>query len=146
MRLLSGSVGSGTAWIQQAVSVVIIIVGVYQIIDGNLSQGGLIAAYMLSSRIMAPVGQTAGLLMQYHSAATALTALEQIMEKPVERPLDKQWISRPAYKVESSLKKSRFSIHRMSVKSCAMYLSKLILASELPCWGVMARVKPPWKN
>lgn len=95
MRLLSGSVGNSTAWVQQAVSVVIIIVGVYQIIDGNLSQGGLIAAYMLSSRIMAPVGQTAGLLMQYHSAATALTALEQIMAKPVERPLDKQWISRP---------------------------------------------------
>ncbi len=95
MRLLSGSVGSGTLWIQQAVSVVIIIVGVYQIIDGNLSQGGLIAAYMLASRIMAPVGQTAGLLMQYHSAATALSALDDIMEKPVERPLDKQWISRP---------------------------------------------------
>lgn len=95
MRLLSGSVGSSTAWIQQAVSVAIIIIGVYQIIEGNLTQGGLIAAYMLSSRIMAPVGQTAGLLMQYHNAATALTALEHIMEKSVERPLDKQWISRP---------------------------------------------------
>lgn len=108
MRLLSGSVGSGTAWIQQAVSVVIIIVGVYQIIDGNLSQGGLIAAYMLSSRIMAPVGQTAGLLMQYHSAATALTALEQIMEKPVERPLDKQWISRPRLQGGIEFKKVAF--------------------------------------
>ncbi len=108
MRLLSGSVGSTTAWIQQAVSVVIIIVGVYQIIEGNLSQGGLIAAYMLSSRIMAPVGQTAGLLMQYHSAATALTALEQIMEKPVERPLDKQWISRPRLQGGIEFKKVAF--------------------------------------
>ncbi len=108
MRLLSGSVGSTTAWIQQAVSVVIIIVGVYQIIDGTLSQGGLIAAYMLSSRIMAPVGQTAGLLMQYHGAATALTALEQIMEKPVERPLDKQWISRPRLQGGIEFKKVAF--------------------------------------
>ncbi|PUA29466.1 MAG: type I secretion system permease/ATPase [Cellvibrio sp. 79] len=108
MRLLSGSVGNSTAWIQQAVSVVIIIVGVYQIIDGNLSQGGLIAAYMLSSRIMAPVGQTAGLLMQYHSAATALTALEQIMAKPVERPLDKQWISRPRLQGGIEFKKVAF--------------------------------------
>lgn len=108
MRLLSGSVGSTTGWIQQAVSVVIIIVGVYQIIDGNLSQGGLIAAYMLSSRIMAPVGQTAGLLMQYHSAATALVALEQIMEKPVERPLDKQWISRPRLQGGIEFKKVAF--------------------------------------
>jgi ATP-binding cassette subfamily C protein LapB len=108
MRWLSGSVGSSTAWIQQAVSVVVILVGVYQIIDGNLSQGGLIAAYMLASRIMAPVGQTAGLLMQYHHAATALTALEQIMEKPVERPLDKQWISRPRLQGGIEFKKVAF--------------------------------------
>ncbi|WP_050977041.1 type I secretion system permease/ATPase [Cellvibrio sp. BR] len=109
MRMLSGSVGSSTLWIQQAVSVVIIIVGVYQIIEGNLSQGGLIAAYMLASRIMAPVGQTAGLLMQYHSAATALTALNEIMEKPVERPLDTQWISRPRLQGAIEFKKVAFN-------------------------------------
>jgi ATP-binding cassette subfamily C protein LapB len=108
MRLLSGSVGTSTLWVQQAVSVVIIIVGVYQIIEGNLSQGGLIAAYMLSSRIMAPVGQAAGLLMQYHSAATALTALDEIMAKPVERPLDAQWISRPRLQGAIEFKKVAF--------------------------------------
>lgn len=108
MRLLSGSVGTSTLWIQQAVSVVIIIVGVYQIIEGNLSQGGLIAAYMLSSRIMAPVGQTAGLLMQYHSAATALTALDAIMQKPVERPVDANWISRPRLQGGIEFKKVAF--------------------------------------
>lgn len=95
MRMLSGTVTAGTGWIQQAVAVTIIILGVYQIIDGNLTQGGLIAVYMLSSRVMAPVGQTAGLLMQYHQAATALGALDQIMQKPLERPEDKVWISRP---------------------------------------------------
>jgi ATP-binding cassette subfamily C protein LapB len=109
MRLLSGSVGTSTLWIQQVVSVVIIIVGVYQIIEGNLSQGGLIAAYMLSSRIMAPVGQTAGLLMQYHSAATALTALNTIMEKPVERPVDANWISRPRLQGGIEFKKVTFN-------------------------------------
>lgn len=108
MRLLSGSVGTSTLWVQQAVSVVIIIVGVYQIIDGNLSQGGLIAAYMLSSRIMAPVGQTAGLLMQYHSAATALAALDTIMAKPVERPVDANWISRPQLQGGIEFKKVAF--------------------------------------
>lgn len=108
MRLLSGSVGTSTLWIQQAVSVVLIIVGVYQVIEGNLSQGGLIAAYMLAARIMAPVGQTAGLLMQYHSAASALTALDSIMAKPVERPLDAQWISRPQLQGGIEFKKVAF--------------------------------------
>lgn len=94
MRMLSGSVSSGTAWIQQVVSVVIIIVGVYQIIDGHLTQGGLIASYMLSARVMGPISQTAALLMQYHQAATALKNLEQIMNKPVDRPAGSNWISR----------------------------------------------------
>jgi len=94
MRMLSGSVGSGTAWIQQFVSVIIIIVGVYLIINGDLTQGGLIASYMLSARIMGPISQTAALLTQYHHAATALANLEQVMNKPVDRPAGAHWISR----------------------------------------------------
>jgi ATP-binding cassette subfamily C protein LapB len=94
MRMLSGSVGAGTAWIQQVISVVLIIVGVYLIINGDLTQGGLIASYMLSARVMGPISQTAALLMQYHHAATALTNLEQIMNKPVDRPAGANWISR----------------------------------------------------
>lgn len=97
MRMLSGTVASGAAWLQQVVSVVIIIVGVYQIIDGNLTQGGLIACYMLSSRVMAPISQTAGLLMQYHHAATALANLDMVMSKPIERPAGANWISRARF-------------------------------------------------
>src|SRR5690554_4616753 len=95
MRMLSGSVSTGTLWVQQSVAVTILLVGVYQIIEGNLTQGGLIAAYILSSRIMGPVGQTAALLMQYHQAATALESLNEVMQKPVERPEGSSWISRP---------------------------------------------------
>ena len=94
MRMLSGSVGAGTAWLQQIVSVIIIIVGVYKIIDGNLTQGGLIACYMLSARVMGPISQTAGLLMQYHQAATALKNLDEVMKTPVDRPAGSNWISR----------------------------------------------------
>lgn len=95
MRLLSNSVSTGTLWLQQLILIMVMIAGVYLIINGHLTQGGLIACYMLASRIMAPVAQTAGLMMQYHSAATALTSLNQIMDKPVDRPADSKWISRP---------------------------------------------------
>ena len=109
MRLLSGSVSSSTLWVQQAVSVVVIILGVYEIIAGNLTQGGLIATYMLAARIMAPVGQTAGLLLQYHSAATALQSLNSIMDKPIERPADANWISRPRLSGAIEFKQVSFS-------------------------------------
>ncbi|MCP8899139.1 type I secretion system permease/ATPase [Gilvimarinus xylanilyticus] len=96
MRILSGSVTSGALWAQQLVAVSIIIVGVYLITEGELTQGGLIAAYMLSSRIMAPVGQSAALMMQYHQAATALESVDMVMNKPIERPPEAQWISLPS--------------------------------------------------
>lgn len=96
MRILSGSVTSGALWAQQLVAVSIIIVGVYLITEGELTQGGLIAAYMLSSRIMAPVGQSAALMMQYHQAATALESVDMVMNKPIERPAEAQWISLPS--------------------------------------------------
>jgi len=95
MRLLSGSVTQGATLAQHSVAVSIIIIGVYLLIEGDLSQGGLIAAYLLSSRVMAPISQTAGLLAQYHNAATALETLDTVMDLPQERPEHKQWVSRP---------------------------------------------------
>lgn len=95
MRLLSSSVTQGATLAQHSVAVSIIIIGVYLLIEGDLSQGGLIAAYLLSSRVMAPISQSAGLLAQYHNAATALETLDAVMDLPQERPEHKEWVSRP---------------------------------------------------
>jgi ATP-binding cassette subfamily C protein LapB len=70
------------------------VIGVYLIGAGELSMGGLIACYMLSSRAMAPFGQLASLLTQYHNAATALTSLDEVMAREVERPEGSNFISR----------------------------------------------------
>ena len=86
LRLLSSSVMNGAMWCQFSVSVAVMITGVYLILDGSLSMGGLIAAYILSSRAMAPISRTAGLLTQYHQSARALESLDGIMKKEVERP------------------------------------------------------------
>jgi len=92
-RLLGGSVGVAASWVQQTVAILMIIIGVYEIINGNMSQGALIAAYMLSSRALAPVSQVASLLTQYHQAATALDSLQTIMENEQERDTEKQIVS-----------------------------------------------------
>lgn len=93
MRFLSASITSGAQWMQHLAGVSVIILGVYLIIEGEISQGGLIAAYLLTSRAMAPVSQTAALLSQYHFASTSYQALEEIMKRNVERPAGKSWIS-----------------------------------------------------
>ncbi|HER34365.1 MAG: type I secretion system permease/ATPase [Halothiobacillaceae bacterium] len=109
MRLISASVVSGAQWAQHTVGIAIIVVGVYLIMNGNLSLGGMIAAYLLSSRAMAPIGQAAGLVMQYHQSAAALDALDEVMEQPVERPPGKSWISRPGLTGEIEFRHVSFS-------------------------------------
>ncbi|MEQ6889486.1 type I secretion system permease/ATPase [Halomonas sp. CS7] len=100
LRLVSSSVSSVALWAQHSVAVCVIIIGVYQIIEGNLTQGGLIAAYLLSSRAMAPISQAAALLAQYHQSSTALQSLDAVMERPVERPDGKVFIDRPVLRGE----------------------------------------------
>lgn len=108
MRLISSSITNGAQSTQHIVAVAIIIIGVYLIIEGELSQGGLIAAYLLSSRAMAPISQAAGLIAQYHHAATALQSLNEIMQRPVERPENHRWVSRPCLQGEIEFKNVSF--------------------------------------
>lgn len=93
MRLISASITQGAHWTQQIVGVSVIIIGVYLIIESQISQGALIASYMLSVRAMSPISQTAGLLSQYHYAATAYDSLDNLMALETERATDKDWIS-----------------------------------------------------
>lgn len=109
LRLISATVTNGAVWTQHSVALAIILIGVYAIIAGDLSQGGLIAAYLLSSRAMAPISQAAGLLAQYHQAATALGSLEEVMARPVERPVGKDWVHRPALHGEIEFRNVSFS-------------------------------------
>jgi ATP-binding cassette subfamily C protein LapB len=95
MRLLSSSSTSVAAAVQQFTSVAVVVIGVYLIADRELTMGALIASVMLTSRALSPMGQVAGLLVNYHQTVTAYTGLQQIMEKQQERPEDKQFVQRP---------------------------------------------------
>jgi ATP-binding cassette, subfamily C, bacterial LapB len=96
-RLMTASVAHIAQWAQHTVGVAIIVLGVFLLMDGLLSMGGLIAAYLISSRAMAPISQTAALLMQYHQASAALGGLNRVMDLPVERPPESRFLSRPGF-------------------------------------------------
>jgi ATP-binding cassette subfamily C protein LapB len=94
LRLLSSSATNTSAMVQQSVNVALVMVGVYLIGERELSLGGLIACTMLAGRALAPIGQVAGLLVQYHTARTALDSLDQMMQREVERPADAHFVTR----------------------------------------------------
>lgn len=82
-------------FIQQLVSVVIVIVGVYLISDGLLTMGGLIGCVILSGRAMGPLAQVAGLMTRLNQSRQALDQLDDLMKKPVERPMGKHFVTLP---------------------------------------------------
>ena len=108
LRLLSSSINNGSNAIQQLITVSLVLLGVYLVTNGDLTQGGLIASTMLSGRALAPISQLAGLLTQYHTASTSLTSLDEIMHRPVERPEDASFLSRPTFRGDIEFREVSF--------------------------------------
>ncbi len=115
LRLLSSSTINIATWMQQFVNVVLVIVGVYLIADNALTLGGLIAVTMLASRAMAPIGQIAGLLTQYHSASTALESLEGILQQPVERGDGANFVTRQHFSGDIEFREVDFAYPEQDV-------------------------------
>ncbi|WP_202370925.1 type I secretion system permease/ATPase [Pseudomonas sp. MWU318] len=94
VKMLSGLAMNITLLIQQLAGVIMIVFGVYQIIAGNLSMGGLIACYMLSGRALSPLASLSGLLTRYQQARVTMTSVDQMMELPQERNFEERPLSR----------------------------------------------------
>ncbi|KKO48984.1 ABC transporter [Arsukibacterium sp. MJ3] len=109
MRSVSASVSNFTAFIQQLAGVAVIIVGVYLLIAGNLTQGSLIAVFLLSSRALAPVSQAAGLLAQFHYASSAFENLNVLMQYQSEQDVSRKTISKPVLQGKIEFKRVSFS-------------------------------------
>jgi len=109
MRALSSNAMYGTSWLTQLVNVTIIIVGVYLISQRELTMGALIASSMLASRALAPAGQIVGLLMQYQGARTAMDSLNQVMDRPVERPAGENFVHRRELRGDIEFRNVKFA-------------------------------------
>jgi ATP-binding cassette subfamily C protein LapB len=94
-RHISSLASNSAMLVQQVVSAMIVVVGVYLISEGLLTQGGLVAAVLLSGRAMGPLAQVAGLLTRFSQSKQALDQLDDLMRKPVERPAGKHFITMP---------------------------------------------------
>ena len=60
-RFLSTSVNHLSSFVQSITVVAVVIVGVYIITKGEMSQGGLVAIVMLTRQVLAPMTQVVGL-------------------------------------------------------------------------------------
>jgi ATP-binding cassette subfamily C protein LapB len=84
-RNLAALASNGTLFVQQFSGMATIVAGVYSIVAGNLSVGALVATYMLGSRVLAPLGQIAGLITRYQQAQLTMKSTDALMSLPQER-------------------------------------------------------------
>ncbi len=108
-RTLSASISVVTNLLVQANTVGLIILGIYQISELQLSLGGLIAVVMLASRAVAPMGQIANLITSFEQTRTAYTSLNELMQKEVERPDDTVFVRRPEFDGRIAFKNVSFT-------------------------------------
>jgi ATP-binding cassette, subfamily C, bacterial LapB len=141
LKLLSQSINNGSNAISQITTVALILLGVYLVTNGDLTMGGLIASTMLASRAMAPISQMAGLLTQYHTAATSLASLDEIMNKPVERPLDSNFLSRPVFKGDIEFREVSFSYPGAEEKALTKVSFKIKAGEHVALLGRMGSGK-----
>lgn len=95
IKFLSGLGLQVSTFIQQMVTVGVIIVGVYQIRENAITMGAVIACSILSGRVMAPLAQIASLLSRLNHSLSARRSIDEIMNLPVDRPADAHYLSRP---------------------------------------------------
>lgn len=84
-----------SAFVQQSVTVGVMVGGFYLAMAGELTMGGLIAASILSGRALAPLGQVASILSRWQRSRLALARLDELMALPPERNLRREYLSCP---------------------------------------------------
>jgi ATP-binding cassette subfamily C protein LapB len=118
-RILSSSITVVTNLMVQFNTIGLIVFGIYRISDLELSLGGLIAIVMLSSRAVAPLGQIAALITSFEQTRTAFRSLDELMQKPVERPEGKSYVRRPGFEGAIHFREVDFSYPESPKKSLA---------------------------
>lgn len=88
-KMLTTSISNVNSFLVQFSTVAVVVIGVYEIANNNLTLGGLIAAVILSSRAIVPMGQFALLISSYEQAKASYMMLDNIMKLPEEKDENK---------------------------------------------------------
>ena len=79
---------------QQLTSLLLVVIGVFLILDGKLTVGALVAANMLAGRVLAPIAGIASVITRGTQTFSALKAIDRIMSLERERSPQRAYVSR----------------------------------------------------
>ena len=79
---------------QQINYLAMVVIGVYLILDGQLSVGALVGSTMLSGRVLSPISGLASVITRATQTFVSLKALNRVMALERERPPERSYIAR----------------------------------------------------
>src|SRR5699024_5556957 len=109
LRNLTNALLSWSQVVQMGVFAVVVFFGAPMVIDGDLTTGALVAASILSSRMLAPMGQISQVLTRWQHAKVAIEAADSLMQLPTEGQGEEELFHRPHLQGHYELKQSVFS-------------------------------------
>jgi ATP-binding cassette subfamily C protein LapB len=100
---------SGFSLIQQMAYVGVVCVGAFEVANGNMTMGAVIACSILSGRVNGPlVAALPNLIIQWGYARSSLSALDNILAMPSDQPDDRELIRQPAVRGQMKLEHVKF--------------------------------------
>ncbi len=108
-RLISTSVSTLTGILIQLNTILTVIVGVYMIRENEMTMGALIAIMILSSKIIAPMGQLVGLISSWDQTRIAYESLRSIMARAEESSGNRSLIRKNTYDGEIEFRNVSFT-------------------------------------
>lgn len=109
LRDLTHSLSNWTQTVQAAVFAVVVFVGAPMVMEGDMTTGVLVAASILSSRMLAPLASLTQILSRWQQARVGKEALDNLLKMPVDNPEQGKRIHRPALDGRYALRGAVFS-------------------------------------
>ncbi|WP_269792862.1 type I secretion system permease/ATPase [Stenotrophomonas sp. Iso1] len=86
LRDLTGTLNNWAQTVQTGVFTVVVFVGAPMVMEGDITTGVLVAASMLSSRMLGPLASLTQILSRWQQARIAKEALDNLLRMPVDNP------------------------------------------------------------
>ncbi|RKG29547.1 type I secretion system permease/ATPase [Acinetobacter tianfuensis] len=94
-RKIVGLMNAWTQKVQGLTFAIVVLVGCFAVMKGDMTTGALVACSILSSRMLAPISQITGVLGRLQQAKVAKQGLDELMKRNVDQPDHAHLIHRP---------------------------------------------------
>ncbi|NKJ47746.1 type I secretion system permease/ATPase [Burkholderia sp. SG-MS1] len=97
-----------TQEVQSIVYAVMLLIGSFMVMKGDMTTGTLVGASLLSSRMISPLAQLSGVFARWQQAKVARKGLDELMERPVDQATHERLVHRPSLAGNYTLERVNF--------------------------------------